>query len=216
MSYDPKIPLPTESPSNSASPIQVNFSQFATIFSTLAGGINYNHMPFNTSHQGKHAAIILEKQALDPVVEGSLDALYCKDTTTTASTEPQLYVRIPNFLPTDIDTRDAPNDPMQLTYNSVGTAGPIYYSFLPGGYLIYFGSQVKNTAITLSPTPASILCVQAFPTGTGNASHGGGTTQTNVPYDVWVQVDQTLKQVTIRSTRAPGASNFFWMAIGRN
>lgn len=167
MTYDPQIPLVTESPSTSANPIQVNFDQFAKIFSVLTGGLFYNHIPFNNANQGKHAAVILQKQTTDPGVTEDLTVLYAKDAVSKASTEPQIYAQIPKFLPTNLDSTNAPNAPMQLTYNSVGIAGPMYYSFLPGGYIIYFGmilatSSIPHT-ITLSPVPTTTLACFAFP-----------------------------------------------------
>jgi len=167
MTYDPQIPLSTESPQTSASPVQVNFDQFAAIFSKLALGVFYNHMPFNSSSQGKHAAMILQNQTLDPGVTEDLGVLYSKNATSAASTEPQLFAQIPKFLPTQTDTTDAPNAPMQLTYNSVNTAGPVYYSFLPGGYIFYFGlvtaTNLVPHTITLTPAPTQILVAIANP-----------------------------------------------------
>lgn len=166
MTYDPQIPLVTESPKTSASPIQVNFSQFAAIFSKLIGGVEYNHMPFNNSQQGKHAAVLMQNQSTDLGVTEDLDVLYSKNATSHVSTEPQLFVQIPKFLPTNLDSTDAPNTPMQLTYNSVGLSGPIYYSFIPGGYLVYFGNVLAAGSphlITLSPVPTEIVTAIATP-----------------------------------------------------
>ena len=222
MSYDANIPSPESSPSNSVSQIQTNFAQFASIFSNL-NGIFYNHVAFSTTDpsQGKHGAVIFEKQLSDPGVTQSLDVLYSKDASSHAGTQPQLFIQIPEFLPTSIDKNPATNAPMQLTYNSVGMAGPIYYSFLPGGYLIYFGSAITAGAppngtvtVTLSPVPTAILSVQAMPTGTGSASNGGPT-RTNVPFDSWVIVNQALSTIQINSKRAPAGSTFLWMVVGK-
>jgi hypothetical protein len=202
MTYNPEIPIETASPNDSASPIQVNFSQFASIFAL-------NHIAMNNTNQGKHGTVIMQKQTDDPSVAIDESILYCKNATTKAGTQPQLFSRIQKFLP-----NDGANDPVQLTYNSVGLTAPIYYSFLPGGYLIYFGSAVKGATVTLTPTPTKILCAQAFPTGTGAANHGAA--KTNVPYDVWVTVTQVGATVKINSTRAPNGSAFLWMAIGSN
>jgi len=166
MTYDPQIPLVTESPKTSASPVQVNFDQFAAIFSKLIAGVNYNHMPFNNAQQGKHAAVLMQNQTTDLGVTEDLDVLYSKNATSNVSTEPQLFVQIPKFLPTDLDSTDAPNNPMQLTYNSVGLSGPLYYSFIPGGYLIYFGNILaagSPETITLSPIPTEIVMAIATP-----------------------------------------------------
>ena len=220
MSYDPNIPSPESSPISSVSQIQTNFAQFASIFSNL-NGIFYNHVAFSNtdSAQGKHGAVIFENQSSDPGVIQSLDVLYSKDASSRSGTQPQLFIQIPQVLPTNIDKNPATNAPMQLTYNSVGMAGPIYYSFLPGGYLIYFGSAVTAGAppngtvtITLSPVPTFIISVQAVPTGTGNAANGGAT-RTNVPFDSWVIVNQALSTIQINSQRATAGSTFLWMAV---
>lgn len=213
--YNPLIPLPTDSPNTSSSPIQVNFAQFQAIFSTLTAGVNYNHMPMNDPNQGKHAAILMENESTDPGVTGDYTVLYNKNAVTKASTQPQLFVQIPKFLPTTGDTTNAPNDPMQLTYNSVNIAGPQYYSFMPGGYLIYFGSTNNIAAsIVLSPVPTAIVCAISLPTATGSASNGGGT-RTNIPYDSNVVVTQP-GTVKINSSRAPGGATFFYLIIAQN
>lgn len=168
MTYDPQIPVVTESPSTSASPIQVNFSQFSQIFGALTGGIYYNHISIGKSGQGKHGAVIFQEQSVNPVVDQDLVALYAKEYISHTSTEPQLFATIPKFLPTAQDTTQADNSPMQLTFNSVGLTGPlVYYSFLPGGYIIYFGSVaavgVSPNTVTLSPVPTSLLLAIACP-----------------------------------------------------
>ena len=214
MSYNPSIPPPTATPNDSALPIQVNFSQFASIFLL-------NHVALNDVNQGKHSSVIMQKQTVDPGVTEDLTALYCKDASSRAGTQPQLFLQIPKFLPTALDPTAAENDPMQLTYNAVGLTAPIYYSFLPGGYLVYFGSAVvigappaATVTITLSPLPTSILCAQAMPTGTGSAKNGGPT-RTNVPFDSWVVVNQTASTIQINSARATSGSTFLWLAIGK-
>jgi len=214
MTYDPEIPLSTESPLTSASPIQVNFDQFAKIFSKSVLGVLYNHMPFNDANQGKHAAMIFQNQSLDPNVVEDLVALYAKSAISAVSTEPQLFAKIPKFLPTDLDTTNAPNDPMQLTYNSVNTAGPVYYSFLPGGYILYFGMVTLTGSnphtITLSPVPTTVIACFAFPQTLAVASP-----------------NQPLKISVFNNQPAPGSFkvyvdlagnalySFSWMAVAK-
>jgi hypothetical protein len=209
MTFNPDTPAPLESPANTASPIQVNFAQFASIFSNTIGGIVYNHMPFNdlNGNQGKHGAVIFQEQSGDPGIIGDMIALYNKQASSALGSQDQLFVQIPQFLPTDTDPTPAPNDPMQLTYNQVNTSAPIYQSFLIGGYLIYFGSATSSgsnpttATITLSPMPTKILCAQAYPQVLGQ--------------NIWVTINTPTK-FTISSTNAPALSTFLWMAIAQS
>jgi hypothetical protein len=207
MSYSPNIPEAEASPQNSASPIQQNFSSYAAAFSVLTGGVYYNHMPINDQNGGKHAAILLDNQSSAPGVTQDLDVLFSMNAISAASTQPQLFVQIPQFLPTPIDTSIAPNTPMQLTYNSVNTSGPQYQSFLPGGYLLYFGliSSLSGlgTTITLSPTPTKILMVQSFA-----AALDGGAAPAP-----WVTIAQP-GMFTVFSTIGL-AKPFYYMAIAQ-
>ena len=195
MTYSPIIPIGQESPANQVVQVQINFAQYAAKFSALVAGIKYNHTALNSFNQGDHEAIILQKQTSDPGVTQNLDVLYCKDAVSALGTQPQLFIQIPQFLPNAIA-----NTPMQLTYNQVNTAGPtLYQSFLPGGYLLFFGTTTNSvTPITLTPTPSSILMAIAYSSGT------------NV--DSQVVVTQPDK-VTV-NTSAVGAFTFTWMAIG--
>lgn len=214
MTYDPQIPLVTESPLTSASPIQINFDQFAKIFSVLAGGLFINHVPFNNANQGQHGAMIFQKQIADLGVTQDLDVLYAKDYVGKVSTEPQLYAQIPEFLPTSLDTTNAPNTPMQLTYNSVGTAGPLYYSFLPGGYLVYFG-MVTGTNFTaypliMSPTPKSLLIAIANPnTVEINSQHRPMKISTAITSN-----DTFFVNSTVGTSPSPATYDFTWFAVG--
>lgn len=210
MTYDPKIPLSTQSPLTSASPVQVDFSQFAAIFSKLALGVFYNHMPFNNSNQGKHASVIFQNQTLDPGVTEDLGVLYGKNATSAASTEPQLFAQIPKFLPTQTDTTDAPNAPMQLTYNSVNISGPVYHSFLPGGYIFYFGiitaTNLIPHTITLTPTPTKILIAIANP----NTVESGSTHR---PLKISANIT-SANTFDVYSSFSPLAQyDFSWMAV---
>lgn len=214
MTYDPQIPLVTESPSTSASPIQVNFDQFAKVFSQLVGGLFLNHIPFKNANQGKHAAVVMQKQTADPGVTENLTALYAKDATSNLSTEPQLFVQIPKFLPTNKDPIDAPNTPMQLTYNSVGLAGPVYYSFMPGGWIVYFGREtgiaVSPKTITIAPIPKILFVTFANPnTLELGGDHRPMKISTNITsmstFDVYS---------TPGSSGSPANYDFSWFALG--
>lgn len=162
MTFTPIKPDAGPSPALDAPIIQTNFAQIAARFSQSAGGFNYNHTSLNSAKQGNHEVILMQKQTSDPVVDNNEVILYVKDATSNAGTQPQLFIRIPRYLPTKYDTRTVSNTPMQLTYNQVNTAGPIYQSFLMGGYLIFFGTTVNIAAnIVLSPAPTRLLIANA-------------------------------------------------------
>ena len=201
MTYDPTIPQADVSPANQQAGIQTNFAQFATIFAN-------NHTALNASKQGQHESIILQKQTSDPAITGNNDVIYCKDATSNAGTQPQLFLRIPKFLPNQFNSENVENTPVQLTYNSVNTAGPVYQSFLPGGYIFYFGTISDiSSAITLSPAPTKILIALAIPNSlapTASAPATNCSTQ--------VLTTSTFK---IFSTNLPASYSFSWMAIAK-
>ncbi len=208
MSYNPAIPDDFPPPNVAVDSIRTNFSQYSTIFDN-------NHSPLNASTQGKHTNVILQQQGSDPEIEGDYDSLYGKSVITTSSTSDEVFVKIPQFLP-----NDTPNDPVQLTFNSVNTTGiPVYQSFLPGGYIIYFGSipsgplNTPVTAqITLSPIPSKILCV--IPNPTTSTLSGFST---SAPQKMSVTIDNNF-QFTVFAN-APGVGFFTgiinWLAIAK-
>ncbi len=195
MTYDPSIPTDLPPPNVAVDKIRTNFSQYASVFDN-------NHVALNANNQGQHSNVLLQGQSSDPTVSGNFDSLYSKSITTNSSTSQELFLRIPKFLP------DKNNTPMQLTFNSVNTAGPVYQSFMAGGYIVYFG-ETNNIAvpITLSPKPLKILCVIA----NGNKFTTVGTP---VPYDAQVVVNANNFQFTITSLNASGVYRFSWFAIG--
>lgn len=196
MTYNPNIPIGENSPASQIPQVQQNFASLASVFAN-------NHTPFNNFNQGDHEAIIFQNQTLDPDVTQNLDVIYAKNATQASGTQPQLFLRIPSFLPLPIQ-----NLPMQLTYNSVNTTGPQYQSFLPGGYVVYFGT-ITNVAvpIVLSPTPSEIVCAIANP---NNLTSVG----TPVPFDVSVQITQPAT-VKVNSALATGSYTFTYIVIAK-
>jgi len=189
MTYDPNTPNADDSPANQQPQIRTNFSQFASIFSLLSGGVIYNHSALNTGNQGKHEAILMEDQLTDPVVDDEFVSLYNKDG--------QLFSRIQQFLPNEI-----PNFPVQMTFGQVDIIGPQYQSFLSGGYILYIGSSIKSTTVTLIPACTELLTVIVTPnTGTSNFGAGVTITQPNM--------------FVINSTGFGGAYVFNFIAIGK-
>lgn len=210
MTYIPDYPPAVQSPKDTVVQINTNFAQFAAKFSTSVLGNNYNHEPFNVANQGKHGSVIIQNRASDPGVNQDLTVLYNKNyTAATGGSQAQLFAQIPKFLPTDVDTKDKPNTGMLLTYNQVNVAGPVYQSFLAGGYLIYFGQttgMLANTVtVTVAPTPVRLLMVQAFP--------GAVQGVNQAPHRVSASIIQPDK-VKIDSTTAPNGTLFIFMAIG--
>lgn len=208
MTYTPIKPDAGPSPLLDAPKIQTNFSQYAAIFSSTIAGINYNHTALNDANQGNHEVILLQRQTTDPTVEGNETILYCKNATSNAGTQPQLFLRIPTFLPTQFDARVSTNTPMQLTYNEVNTAGPVYQSFLVGGYLIYFGTvNAIPSTVTLAPAPTSIvIAIAAFQKT---------LIPNNVAADIRTQILNT-SQFQINSTTPPaGPFIVSYVAIGK-
>ena len=164
MTFNPNSPQGNDSPANQVGKVQTNFSTYAT-------GFSKNHTALNDPSQGSHSTIIFEKQAVDPVITDNYCVLYSKDSTSKLGTQPQLFLRIPVFLPTKLDNNNPSNPAMQLTYNQVNIAGPIYQSFLPGKNLLYFGmtsiaNPLTSTNVTVSPSPTKILMALAYATST--------------------------------------------------
>lgn len=206
MTYQRDRPIGTLSPFDQAPIIQGNFAAYNTAFSV-------NHSALNNVNQGKHEAVVMENQAADPDVDQDLCVIYSKDATSKAGTQPQLFLRMIKYLPTALDTNTPENDPMQLTYNEVNVAGPIYQSFLAGGYLIYFGSTIDITnPVILTPEPTTLLIAIASP----NTLTTTGSTR---PFNASTVIDTALNDrftifSDLDSPNVPPPYNFNWVAIG--
>jgi len=201
MTYVPDTPQAKPSPKDTQAQIQTNFAQWAAKFLI-------NHSAMNSSSQGDHQAVILQNQVADPGVTQDQVTLFCKNATSQAGTQPQLFAQIKKFLPTLNDPRDAPNDGMQLTYNSVNTVGPNQFqSFLIGGYLLYFGIVTALGTVTLVPAPSQIIIAIAQPNNmTTVGTPIANTVSTNVLNN---------SQFQILSSTATGVFSFTWIAIAR-
>lgn len=197
MTFDPTQPTDLPPPKIAVDQIRTNFAQYQTQFSK-------NHEPLNASNQGKHDNVIFEKQTVNPTIAGNFADVFSKLVTSNSGSSQQLFGMIPQFLPNPYV-----NDPMQLTFNTVNTAGPVYQSFLPGGYVLYFGST-SNIAvpITLSPAPSAILCIIANP-------NNFTTIGTPIPFDVSVTANANNFQFKIDSAIATGVYTFTWVCIAR-
>lgn len=202
--YNPLKPDAGPSPALDASVIQTNFADYATIFAT-------NHVALNDRNQGAHSQIILEIQPGDPGITEKLSILFNKLAPSIAGNQPQLHAQIPKFLPTNLDTTNAPNTGMQLTNNTVNIIGPVYQSFLPGGYLFYFGAVNGNTlpiaiTVTLSPVPTEII--------TAIAETSTNSTQIQT-YQLATEITSSSTFI-IRSTGTITPYSFTWSAIAKS
>jgi len=197
MTYSPITPQSQPSPAATQSQIQTNFATFATIFAL-------NHTALNKKNQGDHENVIFEKLAADPGVIGDFVSLYAKNAVAKSGTQPQLFAQIKKFLPTSNDPTNADNLGMQLTQSVVNTVGPNQFqSFLPGNFMLYFGTVTANGTVTLSPAPTTIHAVLAIP---NNITLG-------IPSLVSVVVNQTTNADFDIFSNASGVFSFTWIAI---
>ncbi len=200
MTYSPITPQSQPSPAATQAQIQTNFAQYALKFLV-------NHSALNTKNQGDHEKVILEKQASDPGVTQDQVNLYCKDAVANSGTEPQLFAQIRKFLPTPLDATDAPNIGMQLTQSTVNVVGPNQFqSFLPGGYLLHFGTTTATGTITLVPGGIRILMAIAIP----NTMNISGT-----PTPFFISTAITASNAFKIFSDATGVFSITWLAISK-
>lgn len=214
MNYNQLKPDPGPSPALDAPTIQGNFEYYGNLLSD-------NHIAMNEQFQGNHSDIIFESQLKDPGVTTNLTVLYSKLASSQSGSQPELFVQIPTFLPTALDTTPSAiskNTPMRLSYSSVGTAGPIFYSFLPGGYVIYWGTaslsvpknSTASTTVTISPIASRILIAIAVPiTQVAFALPNSLPLATNVNNNSSFTI-----YVNGNSTNATITYDLLWFAIG--
>lgn len=212
MTYSNNTPLGEPSPKDQQAQIKTNFSQFASIFSSTVLGINYNHTALNLANQGKHEAVIFQNQASHDVIDDDFVSLYSLSATSnvTPAGTPQLFVKIPKFIP------NITSQPMQLTCESVNTAGPQYQSFIVGGNLVYFGSGSGvavgtaniTIAIVLSPTPTTVLAT--IPSA--NAMTGTGTA---VPLAIGVDALTPSFNIILQSPGNGQTYAYSWFCIAK-
>ena len=192
MTYDPNTPQALPSPKDTQAQIQTNFAQFAAKFLI-------NHSAMNSSNQGDHEAVVLQNQSVDPGVTQDLVSLFCKSVVSQSGTEPQLFARLKQFIPL------ITNSPIQLTYNTVNIVGPNQFqSFLPGGYLLHFGTVSALGTVTLIPAPTEIVIAMAMP----------NNIQSGIPNTVSTNILNN-SQFQILSSTATGVFSFTWITISR-
>jgi hypothetical protein len=148
MAYNQNIPLVTDYMVVSQPKL---LSNFQTIFSVFTK----NHVNLNASDPGKlqgmHTVLILREQTGDPATAIDQVALYVKS----VSSSTMLFYR-----PSNNQT------PIQLTYPSISTGLqstnpdvflPQQYSFMPGPFVIYFGTISINDGQIVTLLPATTL-----------------------------------------------------------
>jgi hypothetical protein len=206
MTYSPTVPQSSNIPDLIQPQIQTNFAQYASIFSNTIGGVVYNHMPMNDPNQGKHGCVIFQQQASEQANPNGFSQLFSLSNTNQLGTNPQLFVKIPKFLPTTLDNTMIGNLRMQISYDQVNTTGPQYQSFLIGGYVIFFGQTSfsgNSTTITLSPATSTLYSVIAIPT----------TLIVTAGFFVSASIT-TNNSFTIYKNNVFGPVTYNWMAIG--
>lgn len=196
------IPVPSSNPAADAPLIQGNFLAYGNAFAI-------DHSALNNADQGDHNKVTLLQTTNNFAAAPNTSVLFAKNATSAVNTTIQVFSRIPKFLPTAQDTTEATNTPIQLTYDQVNTVGPIYQSFLAGGYLIYCGSVLINGAgqatITLSPIPTKILTVLC------NSTVNGPDGQ---PAVVSASITQPSTILIITNTLSAGTT-YLWTAIAQ-
>lgn len=200
MTYDPNEPQDLPPPVVATVQMRINFAQFQSIFSN-------NHVAINQSNQGKHFKAVFEQQSTDPGVTSNYVAVYAKSVTNNIGTEPQAFIQIPKFLPNSQE-----NLPEQISYHQVNTTGvPVYQTFLPGGYVMYFGTVTAvPVTITLLPACKKIASVVVV---ANDLTVIGSTTS---PMNVYAS-NITANSFEINSGTlviGPPTPHFSWMAIG--
>ena len=198
MTYSPITPQSQPSPAATQAQIQTNFAQYALKFLV-------NHSALNSKTQGDHEKVVIEKLVGDPGVIQDQVSLFSKDAGSNfGGTQPQLFAQIKKFLPTPNDPTIAPNVGMQLTQSIVNTVGPNQFqSFLPGNYMLYFGTVTANGTVTLVPAPTVIHVALAIPNNlispgsfpnkaftkiTSNSTFDINSTSTGVFTIMWVAI----------------------------
>ncbi len=212
MTYDPNQPQNQPPPDTGINSVRNSFSSYANIFDN-------NHIALNANNQGKHSNVILQQQSGDPSVESGFDALYSNVASTNLGSTLEIFAKIPQFL-----SSDKPNNPEQLTFHTVNIVGPTQYqSFLPGGYVLYFGTVTGNVVnapltalVTLVPAPTKILCVIANPTRLALVT-GAGTNLAPQKVSVILNTTNTAQFTIFAVAPGPGLAvgNITWLAIAK-
>ena len=140
MTFNPSIPQANDIISSSQPQILTNFTQLNTLFGI--DHIEYDNA--TAANRGKHNKITFIQQAADPAPPAGEIALYTKNVGGT----PRLFIQ-----------EQAPGSAIYQFSGAVPTAANPGSTWLPGGLIIKFGTQLLNQAGN-----TTINFVSAFPT----------------------------------------------------
>lgn len=203
MSFTPGIPSSGQTLGNSR--LQV-LNNFASLRTTLA----QNHIDVNAAGAGKHSFVQLVNQLTIPGgLSGGDETLYSKLDPSNAG---QIYF-----------TRGATGVEIQLTGpGNPKSLAPLAtnYSFLPGGFVIQWGTIVQafasHTTYTNSITYSSIVGNIAFVNNTAIVigtltSSGGPSSDCTLSFEI---VDKTKFNWCVTNNGSNKYTGFQWVAIG--
>lgn len=169
VNYEPNIPQRNDT-------IAISQSNFLNNFGDLYDVFGRNHTPLdNTLVPGDHEVVELVEQDLPISTEFDEIAIYSKKV---EGQTDQLFMRYPSngkeFQLTNYQIYPIANTPTQKSY----------FSFLPGGIVVYFGMVIPNASgfsVNLDPAICSVIMgVNLCPIGTSSSS--------NLLYPSWVNL----------------------------
>jgi hypothetical protein len=167
INYDPNTPT-----------VKLSFAdwqvQFIQNFTQLANAFSQNHIPLNdptTANRGNHTYIQMPEQTTDPQTGSVEFAIYSKDVENQTD---QLFFQYPGNTPVVQFTNYQIYSVIPTTASNTKTGQTTYFTFLPGGLLVYFGtmgpftggSSGKNTLFLYPPVAKNIIGMNFCTKGT--------------------------------------------------
>lgn len=164
INYDPNTPT-----------VKLSFAdwqiQFIQNFTQLANAFSQNHIPLNddnVANRGNHTYIQMPEQTSDPQTGSVEFAIYCKNVEDQTD---QLFFQYPGNTPVVQFTNYQIYSVIPTAGSNTKTAQTSYFSFLPGGLLVYFGTMGpfnvgKNTLFLYPPVAKNIAGINLCTKGT--------------------------------------------------
>lgn len=158
INYDPNTPS-----------VKLNFAdwqiQFIQNFTQLASAFSQNHIPLDdatVANRGNHTYIQMPEQTTDSQTGSSEFSIFSKNV---ESQTDQVFFTYPGNSPVVQFTN------YQIYNLNTDVQHIPYFTFLPGGLLIYFGiflglGKNKNTLILNPPVAKNIISINLCPIGT--------------------------------------------------